>query len=64
MSVLFCSHLLRDIEQVCDEAVILKDGAIVHHAISKPNGGRTARSSNSRSPATMAFAWGVAGDRR
>jgi ABC-2 type transport system ATP-binding protein len=31
MSVLICSHLLRDIEQVCDEAVILKDGAIVHH---------------------------------
>jgi ABC-2 type transport system ATP-binding protein len=31
MSVLICSHLLRDIEEVCDEAVILKDGAIVHH---------------------------------
>ncbi len=31
MSVLVCSHLLRDIEQVCDEAVILKDGTIVHH---------------------------------
>ena len=30
MSVIVCSHLLRDIEQVCDEAVILKDGAIVH----------------------------------
>jgi ABC-2 type transport system ATP-binding protein len=30
MSVLICSHLLRDIEQVCDEAVIMKDGAIVH----------------------------------
>jgi ABC-2 type transport system ATP-binding protein len=30
MSVLVCSHLLRDIEQVCDEAVILKDGLIVH----------------------------------
>ena len=29
MNVLVCSHLLRDIEQVCDEAVILKDGAIV-----------------------------------
>jgi ABC-2 type transport system ATP-binding protein len=29
MHVLVCSHLLRDIEQVCDEAVILKDGAIV-----------------------------------
>jgi len=32
MSVLVCSHLLRDIEQVCDEAVILKDGAIVHQS--------------------------------
>jgi ABC-2 type transport system ATP-binding protein len=31
MNVLLCSHLLRDIEQVCDEAVIMKDGAIVHH---------------------------------
>ncbi len=31
MSVLICSHLLRDIEQVCEEAVILKDGEIVHH---------------------------------
>jgi ABC-2 type transport system ATP-binding protein len=29
--VLVCSHLLRDIEQVCDEAVIMKDGNIVHH---------------------------------
>ncbi len=32
MSVLLCSHLLRDVEEVCDEAVILKDGRIVHHA--------------------------------
>jgi ABC-2 type transport system ATP-binding protein len=31
MNVLVCSHLLRDIEQVCDEAVILKDGTLVHH---------------------------------
>jgi len=31
MNVLICSHLLRDIEQVCDEAVILKEGQIVHH---------------------------------
>ena len=30
MNVLVCSHLLRDIEQVCDEAVIMKDGVIVH----------------------------------
>jgi len=31
MNILVCSHLLGDIEQVCDEAVILKDGMIVHH---------------------------------
>ena len=32
MSVLLCSHLLRDVEEVCDEVIILKDGCIVHHA--------------------------------
>lgn len=32
MSVLLCSHLLRDVEEVCDEVIILKDGDIVHHA--------------------------------
>src|SRR5690606_19858381 len=32
MNVLLCSHLLRDVEEVCDEVVILKDGRIVHHA--------------------------------
>jgi len=32
MSVVLCSHLLRDVEEVCDEAVILKAGKIVHHA--------------------------------
>jgi ABC-2 type transport system ATP-binding protein len=30
MNVLLCSHLLKDVEQVCDEAVIMKDGMIVH----------------------------------
>jgi len=30
MNVILCSHLLGDVEQVCDEAVILKDGRIVH----------------------------------
>src|SRR5262245_60468537 len=30
MNVLLCSHLLRDVEQVCDEVVIMKDGMIVH----------------------------------
>jgi ABC-2 type transport system ATP-binding protein len=32
MNVLLCSHLLHDVEEVCDEVVILKDGRIVHHA--------------------------------
>jgi ABC-2 type transport system ATP-binding protein len=32
MSVVLCSHLLRDVEEVCDEVVIMKDGRIVHHA--------------------------------
>jgi ABC-2 type transport system ATP-binding protein len=30
MNVLLCSHLLRDVEQVCDEVVIMRDGLIVH----------------------------------
>jgi ABC-2 type transport system ATP-binding protein len=30
MNVLLCSHLLRDVEQVCDEVMIMKDGMIVH----------------------------------
>ncbi len=32
MSVVLCSHLLRDVEEVCDEVVILKDGQLVHQA--------------------------------
>ena len=32
MSVILCSHLLRDVEEVCDETVILKEGRIVHQA--------------------------------
>jgi ABC-2 type transport system ATP-binding protein len=32
MNVLLCSHLLTDVEQVCEEVVILKDGLIVHQA--------------------------------
>jgi len=32
ISVVVCSHLLRDVEEVCDEVVILKDGRVVHHA--------------------------------
>ena len=32
MNVLLCSHLLRDVEEVCDEVVIMKDGQVVHHA--------------------------------
>ncbi|MEJ2112023.1 MAG: ABC transporter ATP-binding protein, partial [Acidobacteriota bacterium] len=30
MNVLLCSHLLQDVEQVCDEVVIMNDGRIVH----------------------------------
>jgi ABC-2 type transport system ATP-binding protein len=30
MNVILCSHLLRDVEQVCDEVVIMKEGMIVH----------------------------------
>jgi ABC-2 type transport system ATP-binding protein len=32
MNVLLCSHLLRDVEEVCEEVVILKGGEIVHQA--------------------------------
>jgi len=32
MNVVLCSHLLRDVEDVCDEVVIMKAGAIVHQA--------------------------------
>jgi ABC-2 type transport system ATP-binding protein len=32
MSVVLCSHLLRDVEAVCDEVIILKGGRLVHHA--------------------------------
>ena len=30
MNILICSHLLRDVEQVCDEVVIMNEGRIVH----------------------------------
>ncbi len=32
MNVVLCSHLLRDVEQVCDEVVIMKEGRVVHQA--------------------------------
>ncbi len=32
MNVLICSHLLRDIEETCEEAVILKAGQVVHYS--------------------------------
>src|SRR5690348_9968752 len=32
MSIVICSHLLRDIEETCEEAVILKAGEIVHYS--------------------------------
>jgi ABC-2 type transport system ATP-binding protein len=32
MHIIICSHLLRDIEETCEEVVILKHGRVVHHA--------------------------------
>ena len=32
MHIVICSHLLRDIEETCEEAVILKAGQIVHYS--------------------------------
>jgi ABC-2 type transport system ATP-binding protein len=31
MHLVLCSHLLRDVEETCQEVLILKDGKIVHH---------------------------------
>jgi ABC-2 type transport system ATP-binding protein len=32
MHILLCSHLLRDVEETCEEVVILKQGRVVHYA--------------------------------
>jgi ABC-2 type transport system ATP-binding protein len=32
MHIVLCSHLLRDVEETCEEVLILKQGRIVHHA--------------------------------
>ncbi|MGO8765318.1 MAG: ABC transporter ATP-binding protein [Limisphaerales bacterium] len=32
MRLLLCSHLLRDVEETCDDALILKQGRIVHYS--------------------------------
>jgi ABC-2 type transport system ATP-binding protein len=32
MRVVLCSHLLRDVEDTCDEVLILKDGQIAHYS--------------------------------
>ena len=32
MQIVLCSHLLRDLEESCEEVLILKDGRIVHYA--------------------------------
>jgi ABC-2 type transport system ATP-binding protein len=32
MHVVLCSHLLRDVEETCEEVLILKQGRIVHHS--------------------------------
>src|SRR2546426_1607176 len=32
MYLVLCSHLLRDVEETCEEVLILKEGRIVHHS--------------------------------
>jgi ABC-2 type transport system ATP-binding protein len=32
MHILLCSHLLRDVEETCEEVVILKQGRVVHYS--------------------------------
>lgn len=32
MHIILCSHLLRDVEETCDEVLILKKGRMAHHA--------------------------------
>jgi ABC-2 type transport system ATP-binding protein len=32
MHIVLCSHLLRDVEETCDEVLILKEGQIVHYS--------------------------------
>ena len=32
LRIVLCSHLLRDVEECCDEVLILKQGSIVHHS--------------------------------
>ncbi|HEX8985739.1 MAG TPA: ABC transporter ATP-binding protein [Bryobacteraceae bacterium] len=32
LHLILCSHLLRDVEETCEEAVILKEGRIAHYA--------------------------------
>jgi ABC-2 type transport system ATP-binding protein len=32
MHILLCSHLLRDVEETCEEVLILKQGRIVHYS--------------------------------
>jgi ABC-2 type transport system ATP-binding protein len=32
MHIILCSHLLRDVEETCEEVVILKEGRVVHYS--------------------------------
>jgi len=32
MHIVMCSHLLRDVEETCEEVVILKQGRVVHYS--------------------------------
>ncbi len=45
LHLILCSHLLRDVEETCEEVLILKEGHIVHYAIWKRSGAPTASSS-------------------
>jgi ABC-2 type transport system ATP-binding protein len=32
LHIVLCSHLLRDVEETCEEVLILKDGRVVHYS--------------------------------
>jgi len=36
MHIVLCSHLLRDVEETCEEVVILKQGRVVHYSNLEP----------------------------
>jgi ABC-2 type transport system ATP-binding protein len=52
MHLLLCSHLLRDVEETCEEVLILKQGRIAHSPTWKKNAAQTKASSKSKPPGT------------